>query len=128
MRRAWGGRSPDERRRIVLAAMIFGEQFDRKLADQPVGQPAGTEQSDPQRLLMAVINASIDEFSRREDVGKEEAAELLGEVETRDLILEFDEVLEARQLNPERTLDELLREAVDNRVRKARWADHWTSG
>ena len=124
MRRAWGERDPETRRRIVAAAMIFGEQFDKQLA---AGSPdAGRQEA--QRMLMGVINASIEEFARRENLGREEAADFLSEVETRDLVLEFNEVLEAREIEPEKTLDELLRDAVDSRLDKARWADHWTSG
>lgn len=124
MRRAWGDRGREDRRRIVAAAVIFGEQFDEQLS----AQPPGSDQKETQRMLMDVINAAIDEFARRENLEKEEAATFLSEVETRDLVLEFNEVLEARETNPERTLDELLGEAVDSRRDKARWADHWTSG
>ena len=124
MQRAWGGRGPEDRRRIVAAAMIFGEQFDKQLS----AQPPGADQREAQRMLMGVINASIDEFARQENLEREAAADFLSEVETRDLVLEFNEVLEARETDPERTLDELLGEAVDSRLDKARWADHWTSG
>ena len=124
MREAWGDRSIGDRRRIVAAAMIFGEQFDRQLA---AGAP-GPDQQEAQRLLMVVINASIDEFARRENLQREDAAEFLSELETRDLVLEFNEVLEAQETSPDKTLDELLREAVDTRLDKARWSDHWTSG
>ena len=124
MYRAWGGRDPETRRRIVVAATIFGEQFDRQLTLKT----PGTNQQEAQRMLMDVINASIQEFARRENLGREEAADFLSEVETRDLVLEFNEVLEAREAEPEKTLDELLKEAVDSRLDKARWADHWTSG
>lgn len=124
MQEAWGDRSPEDRRRIVVAAIIFGEEFDKRLAeDKPGPDPRET-----QRLLMNVINAAIDEFSRRESLDRETAASFLSEVETRDLILEFDEVLEARETNPEKSLDALLKDAIDSRRRKARWADHWTSG
>lgn len=124
MYRAWGDRSPEDRRRIVVAAMIFGEQFDKRFA-------AGTPGADPQeaqRLLMDVINASIEEFARRENLDQQAAADFLSEVETRDLVLEFNEVLESHEASPDRSLDELLREAVDSRLDKARWSDHWTSG
>lgn len=124
MRQAWGDRNRDERRRIVVAAMIFGEQFEEQLATQP----ANADPEEARRLLMGILNASIDEFARREGLGKEAAAGFLGEVKTRDLILEFNEVLEVRVANPERPLDELLRKAVDSRLNKARWADHWSSG
>lgn len=100
MRRAWGDRGFDERRRIVVAAMVFGEQFDKQLATPP----SGADQKEVQRLLMGVIRASIDEFARRENLKKEEAASFLSEVGTRDLILEFNEVLEAQEMNPDKSL------------------------
>ena len=94
--------------------MIFGEQFDKQLA---AGSP-GAGRQEAQRMLMGVINASIEEFARRENLGREEAADFLSEVEIRDLVLEFNEVLEAREIEPEKTLDELLREAVNSRLDK----------
>jgi hypothetical protein len=124
MQRAWVGRGPEDRRRIVVAAIIFGEQFEEHLSTRD----PSTDQQEAQRMLMDVINASIDEFARRESLERETAADFLSKVETRDLVLEFNEVLEARAADPNRTLDELLREAVDSRLDKARWADHWTSG
>ncbi|CAN5575689.1 hypothetical protein BH24ACT22_BH24ACT22_21900 [soil metagenome] len=124
MREAWGTRKPEVRRRIVVAAMIFGEQFDHQLSEET----PGTDHKEAQRLLMAVINASIDEFARRENLNREDAAGFMGKLETRDLVLEFNEVLEACDTEPDKTLDELLKEAVDSRLDKARWADHWTSG
>ena len=124
MRRAWGDRSFEERRRIVVAAMVFAEQFEKQLDE---GAP-GADQQEVQRMLMGVINASINEFARRENLEKEAAANFLSELETRDLILEFNEVLEAHGTDPDKTLNELLKEAIDSRLDKARWADHWTSG
>ncbi len=124
MRKAWGERGFEDRRKIVVAAMIFGEKFDEQLS----AQPPGPDQQEAQRMLMGVINASIDEFSRREDLKREEAASFLSELETRDLVLEFNEVLEIRETETGKTLDELLSEAVNSRLDKARWADHWTSG
>ena len=104
--------------------MIFGEQLDARLSTGP----PGVTEKETQRILMDVINASIDEFSRREDLDKEAATAFLSEVEVRDLVLEFNEVLEARETEPQKTLDELLKLAVESRLDKARWADHWTSG
>lgn len=124
MRRAWGDRDLDERRRLVVAAIIFGEQFEEQLA----AYPTGTDRTEAQRLLMRVIDSTINEFAHREDLDKSVAAGFLSEVENRDLILEFNEVLEAREASPERPLDDLLQEAIDSRLRKARWADHWSSG
>lgn len=125
MRRAWGDRPHEERRRIVAAARIFGRQFEKQLTSQP---PVSDER-DTRRLLMAVINASIQEFAELEGIDQEAAGEFLGDVGTRDLILEFNEVLEAYGTEDTgKSLDELLQEAVDSRIDKARWADHWSSG
>lgn len=125
MKEAWGDMGQEERRLIVIAAIIFGEEFDHQLSTRP---PGSSDHKEAQRMLMDVINASIDEFARRENLNRAEATEFLSEVETRDLVLEFNEVLEARETNPERTLDDLLSEAVGSRLDKARWADHWSSG
>jgi hypothetical protein len=123
MRLAWGERSPEERRRIVLAALIFGHQFEeraRTLGPSP-------DEMEVQRLLMGLMSAVIREFARREGLDEEEAGKLLGEVRTRDLILEFDEALAAAQ-SSNRSLDSALREAVENRRDMAVWSDHWSSG
>lgn len=123
MRLAWGERSPEERRRIVLAALIFGRQFEeraRTLGPSP-------DEMEVQRLLMGLMSAVIREFARREGLDEEEAGNLLGEVRTRDLILEFDEALVAAQ-SSNRPLDSVLREAVENRRDRAVWSDHWSSG
>ncbi len=125
LQRAWGDRGPEERRWIVVAATIFGRQFERHISSHQTS----LDEQESQRLLMAVIRASIDEFAESENLPQDEAAEFLGEVETRDLVLEFNEVLEAyNPKDPDKSLDELLKEAVDSRLDKARWADHWSSG
>ncbi len=117
MRRAWGPRSPEDRRRIAAAARIFGRQF----REQAFSQPAVTDEQGSQRLLMAVISASIKEFAEQERLDEEAAAAFLGDLGTRDLVLEFDEVLEAYEAQgTSRTLDELLLQAVESRPDKAR--------
>jgi hypothetical protein len=53
----------------------------------------------------------------------------LSEVSIRDYVLEFNEVLDAyAEDDSGRTLDEILREAVDSRREKAIRARHWSSG
>lgn len=124
MRRAWGERSADDRRRIVLAAILFGRQLEERLTE---GLPSG--ELERQRFLMSLMNAVIAEFAGLESVGRDEATAFLSDVGNRDHVLEFDEVLEAYGTDDSgRTLDGLLQEAVNGRVEKARWADHWSSG
>ncbi len=121
MRRAWGDRRPDDRRRIVVAAMIFGRQFE--------DQSGAASGEDPQRFLMSLMNTVVREFAEREDLPAEEAANFLSEVPTRDYILEFDEVLETYEDGAAgKTLDEFLDEAVESRQEKAIWSGHWSSG
>lgn len=123
MRRAWGRRNPEERRRIVLAALMFGRQYDeraRTLGPSP-------DEGEIQRLLMSLMSAVIQEFAQYEGLDEEAAGNLLGEVRTRDFILEFDEVLAAAE-DSDRPLDSVLREAVDARGDRAIWSDHWSSG
>ena len=93
MRHAWGQRSSEERRRIVLAALIFGRQYEeraRTLGPSP-------DEGEVQRLLMGLMSAVLQEFAEHEGLDQGEAGNLLGEVPTRDLILEFDEVLAAAE-------------------------------
>jgi hypothetical protein len=105
-----------DRRRIVLAALIFGRQFDERVAERP----AGWSEAEVRRFLMGLMNGVVEEFARREGLDRDEAAEFLGEVGTRDHVLEFNEVLDAYlggETGP--TLDELLREAVESRRERA---------
>jgi hypothetical protein len=121
MRRAWGDRTPEERRRIVLAAMIFGREFEARSSE--------ARPEDAQRFLMSLMNAAIEEFAALEGVDRAEATSFLGDVTTRDHVLEFNEVLEAHAAGDTgKTLDGLLREAVESRQEKAIWARHWSSG
>jgi hypothetical protein len=114
---AWGeNASVEDRRRIVLAATIFGRRFDERAAERPLG----LGEAELRRFLMGLLNGVVEEFARREGLDRGEAAEFLAEVGTRDHVLEFDEVLEAYEGEETgRTLDELLREAVESRRVKA---------
>lgn len=115
MRRAWGEEaSAEDRRRIVSAAIIFGRQFDESVKDRP-GEP---DEAGARRLLMDLMNRVVREFAAREGMETDEAAEFLGEVGTRDRVLEFSEVLD-EQLESGRPLDVLLREAVEGRGERA---------
>jgi hypothetical protein len=123
MRLAWGDRTPEERRRIVLAALIFGEQFRER--SRTLGPSPG--ESEVQRLLMGLMSAVIREFAAREGLDENEATHLLGDVRTRDLILEFDEVIASAE-DSNRSLDAVFRETVEGRQERAVWSDHWSSG
>jgi hypothetical protein len=114
---AWGeDASFEDRRRIVLAATIFVRQFDERASEHF----SGSGEAELRRFLMGLMNDVVEEFARREGLDRDEAAEFLGEVGTRDHVLEFDEVLEAYEGEETgRTLDELLREAVESRREKA---------
>lgn len=113
MRAAWGEEASEEdRRRIVAAAIIFGRQFEERVA----GRDAGEDEA--RRLLMDLMNGVIREFAANEDMTVDEAAEFLGEVGTRDRVLEFSEVLDAHE-GSGRPLDDLLREAVEDRRERA---------
>ena len=115
MRRAWGEEaSPEDRRRIVSAAVIFGRQFDESRA----GRQADLDEEGARRLLMDLMNRVVREFAAREGMDMGEAAEFLGEVGTRDRVLEFSEVLDEHSESG-KPLDGLLREAVDGRRERA---------
>ncbi len=115
MRRAWGEEaSAEDRRRIVSAAIIFSRQFDESLEDRP----GDFDEAGARRLLMDLMNRVVREFAARESMETNEAAEFLGEVGTRDRVLEFSEVLDEHS-GSGRPLDELLREAVDGRRDRA---------
>ncbi len=126
MSRAWGEDvSPEDRRRIVVAATIFGSQLEERLAQR--SPEAGGEEL--QRFLIVLMDGVVEEFAEREGMDKSKAANFLSEVSTRDYVLEFNEVLDAyAEDDSGRTLDEILQEAVDGRRKKAIWARHWSSG
>jgi hypothetical protein len=123
---AWGpDKTPEDRRRIVLAATIFSRQFEERMRERP---PENLEEREFQRFLMALMNAVISEFAEREGIDEALAAAFLGDVATRDYVLELNEVLEELADEPERPLNAHLKAAVENREEHARWADHWSSG
>lgn len=115
MLRAWGEEaSAEDRRRIVVAAILFGRQFEERVSERPVG----AREEDARRLLMDLMNRVVREFAALEGVEAGEAAELLGEVGTRDRALEFSEVLDEHE-ETGRPLDALLGEAVELRRERA---------
>ncbi len=123
---AWGpDKTPEDRRRIVLAAIIFNQQFEERMRERP---PENLEEKAFQRFLMALMNAVISEFAEHEGIDHASAAAFLGDIGIRDFVLEFNEVLEEFAGEPERPLNEYFRTAVENREERARWADHWSSG
>lgn len=122
---AWGAeKTPEDRRRIVAAAMVFGRQLEERLD----AHSSGLRGEEAQRFLMALINASISEFAEREDIDTGEATAFLSDLSTRDYVLEFNEVLEAHaDPSSEGTLDECLKRAVHERRDKAVWSRHWST-
>lgn len=123
---AWGpDNTPEDRRRIVLAATIFGRKFEERMRERP---PANLEEKEFQRFLMGLMNAVIWEFAEHESMDHASAAAFLSDVNIRDYVLEFNEVLEEFADEPEKSLNEHLEAAVGNREEHARWADHWSSG
>ena len=126
LRRAWGeDKTSEYRRRVVSAAVIFGQQLDTRMSENPPKM----DEAGLQRFLMALMNSAILEFARSEDLDESAAAEFLGDVETRDYVLELNEVLEEYHGGSKSiTLDNLLVETIENRREKAIWADHWSSG
>ena len=123
---AWGpDKTPEDRRRIVLAATIFGRQFEERMREHP---PKSIEEKDLQRFLMGLMNAVISEFAEREGLDSTAASTFLGEVSTRDYVLEFNEVLEEFADSPEKSLDDHLKAMIENREDRATWARHWSSG
>lgn len=126
MNLAWGSdRSPEDRRRIVDAAVIFGRMFDERMVAAP---PASLEEKDFQRFLMGLMNAVIAEFAEREGMSEAESGAFLGDIRNRDHVLELNEVLEAFAQDPDTPLNEHLRAAVEGRQDKAVWARHFRSG
>ena len=123
---AWGSdKIPEDRRRIILAATIFGQQFEERMREYP---PENLEEKEFQRFLMALMNEVISKFADHEGMDQASAASFLGDIVTRDYVLEFNEVLEEFASDPGKSLDEHLRTAIENREARARWADHWSSG
>ena len=115
MVRAWGeDASAEDRRRIVLAAITFGRQFEERAAERP----PEADEAGARRFLMDLMNRVVREFARQEGMEVGEAAEFLGEVGTRDRVLEFSEVLDAHAESGG-SLDGLLREAVELRRERA---------
>ena len=126
MNLAWGSdRSPEDRRRIVDAAVIFGRMFDERMISAP---PASLEEKDFQRFLMGLMNAVITEFATREGIGEAESGEFLGDIRNRDHVLELNEVLESFAQDPDTPLKEHLKAAVEARQDKAVWSRHFRSG
>lgn len=123
MRLAWGDVSGEYRRRVALAAVLFGRGFAEKAHELP----RGAGEAEARRFLMALMNGVISAFAEEEGIGKEEATAFLGDVTTRDRVLELNEALEAREAT-DRSLDGLLKEAVESRHDKAVWSGHWSSG
>lgn len=123
---AWGpDKTSEDRRRIVLAATIFGWQFEKRMNEHP---PETTDDKESQRFLMGLMNAVISEFAEHEGLDPASAAAFLGDVGTRDYVLELNEVLEEYAADPEKSLNEHLHAAVESRQEKARWSRHWSSG
>ena len=123
---AWGpGKTPEDRRRIVAAAMISGRQFDERMSENP---PESIEEKDFQRFLMALMNAVIHEFAEHEGMDLASAGAFLSDVSTRDYVLEFNEVLEEAAEDPEKPLNEHFKAAIEARQDRAVWSRHFSSG
>jgi len=126
MTRAWGpGKTPEDRRRIVAAALIFGQQFDERMSENP---PESNEEKDFQRFLMALMNAVIREFAEREGTDLASAGVFLSDINTRDYVLELNEVLEESAEDPETPLNEHFKAAIEARQDRAAWSRHFSSG
>ncbi|CAN5120856.1 hypothetical protein BH24ACT19_BH24ACT19_04600 [soil metagenome] len=126
MTRAWGpGKTPEDRRRIVAAALIFGRQFDERMNKNP---PESNEEKDFQRFLMALMNAVIREFAEREGMDPASAGAFLSDINTRDYVLELNEVLEESAEDPEKPLNEHFKAAIEARQDRAVWSRHFSSG
>jgi hypothetical protein len=123
---AWGSdRGFEDRRRVVAAAVIFGRKFEERMANSP---PESLDDAHFQRFLMGLMNAAIDEFAAAEGLDPAAAAAFLGDVGTRDLIFEFSDVLDRFAEEPETSLDNHLRAAVEDRPDRAVWSHHWRGG
>ena len=123
---AWGpDKSPEDRRRIVVAALLFNRKFEERMSENP---PESLDDANFQRFLMGLMNAAISEFAEREGLDPSSAAAFLGDVGTRDLIFEFSDVLDRSAEEPATPLNEHLRAAVEDRQHKAVWSRHWSGG
>ena len=123
---AWGpDKSPEDRRRIVVAALLFNSKFEERLAENP---PESLDDAHFQRFLMGLMNAAIAEFAEREGLDPSSAAAFLGDVATRDLVFEFSDALDRSAEKPDTPLNEHLRAAVGDRQHKAVWSRHWSGG
>ncbi len=126
MNLAWGpDRSPEDRRRIVDAAVIFGRMFDERMIASP---PESLEEKDFQRFLMGLMNAVIAEFAAQEGISQDDSGAFLGDMRNRDHVLEFNEVLESLAQNPDTPLNEHFKAAIEGRKDKAIWSRHFRSG
>lgn len=129
MRLAWEGLPERDRSKLVAAAVIFGERFESRV---PEGSEPSREE-DVQRVLMAIMNDVVEGLSESGGMSREEATAFLSDVAVRDKVFEMDEVICAYESGDEsgessKSLDGLLREAIEGRREKAVWADHWSSG
>ena len=123
---AWGpDKSLQDHRRIILTATVFSRKFQERMCDRP---PESLEENKLQHFLMSLMNDVISECAEHEGLDAEEGHGLIGDVTTRDHVLEFNEVLEEYADNPQKSLDEHLKTAVENRPEKAAWSWHWSSG
>lgn len=123
---AWGpDKTPEDQRRILLAATIFGRQFEERMSEQP---PESLEEKDFQRFLMDLMNAVLSEFAEHEGLDLASASAFLSDTSTRDYVLEFNEVLEGFADDPEKPLNEHFKTAVESRQERAKWSRHWSSG
>ncbi|WP_119065829.1 hypothetical protein [Rubrobacter indicoceani] len=126
MRRAWKDVPHNDRRRIALGAVLFGAKLDETLAEE---DPKLVYEQDVQRFLMRLMNGVIQDFADAENLSTQEAGAFLGDVDNRDRIFEFNEVIDAFEAGEtDVSLDELLLAAVRDRRDRALWSDHWTSG
>lgn len=123
---AWGpDKTFEDRRRIVSAAVIFGQKFEERMAQDP---PESLNDADFGRFMMGLMNAAIAGFAEKEDLDPADATAFLSDVGKRDLIFELSDVLDRFAEDPDTPLNEHLRTAVQDRQQKAVWSRHWTGG
>lgn len=85
MRLAWGeDASANDRRRIVVAAMIFERQFEERVTRRS----ADLGEDELRRLLVDLMSGFVAEFARLEGLDENEATKFLSEVGTRDHVLD----------------------------------------